>query len=306
MAQSPGQSTTDTFIPDINGGQHLDPVSNVTSGPNTHSEVSQSINGRQVPLEKTEEHVLREDANGKVVETVVRKYDPNGQFVSTERVVTDTQKSADGGSTVRSTTYRSDVNGNMQEAQRATTETRKQGSTSIAETVIERPTLNASFQAVEKRSSVTEASTAGASRSQETVYRRSDGGDFQEEIRQVTEEKTVNGQTTVQKAYYEPSSTGALVLTRQSVATSVKRPDGSEVTEVNLYGRAVPGVAQYTGAPEQLQEQQIVQRQKRADGAVTETLSVRRPTMDDPGRLGNPQKISEKVCKGSCGDDSKP
>ena len=51
-----------------------------------------------------------------------------------------------GGSSVRETTYRSDVNGSLQEVERQTTETRVDGSTTTANTVIDRPTLNGSLK----------------------------------------------------------------------------------------------------------------------------------------------------------------
>jgi hypothetical protein len=296
------QSATTTYTTDINGNR-VDGSTFLSNAERT--EVSRSINGRLVPLEETEERVLSEDANGKVTETVTRKYAPNGQLASTERVVTDTQKLDGGGSRVKATTFRSDVNGGMREAQRTTTETRKQGSTTYAETVVERPTLNDAFQAVEKRSEVTE-STDGGSHGQETIYRPSGNGGFYEALRHVTEERKTGDQTTLHTAYYEPDATGSLQLARQDVSTTTKQPDGSQVTEVNLYTKSVPGVVQNNGAPEQLQEQQIIQREKSPDGGVVETLSVRRPTIADPGRLGGLQKISETVCKGKCSEDPKP
>jgi hypothetical protein len=301
------QSATTTSTTDFNGNR-VDGstfVANADASRAERTEVSRSINGRLIPLEQTEERVLSEDANGKVTEAVTRKYGPNGQLMSTERVLTDTQKLDGGGSKVKATTFRSDVNGRMQEAQRTTMETRKQGSTTYAETVVERPTLNDAFQAVEKRSEVTE-STDGGSHGQETIYRPSGNGGFYEALRHVTEERKAGDQTTVQTAYYEPDATGTLQLARQNVSTTTKQPDGSQVTEVNLYTKSVPGVVQNNGAPEQLQEQQIIQREKRPDGGVVETLSVRRPTMADPGRLGGLQKISETVCKGKCAEDPKP
>jgi hypothetical protein len=84
------QSTTSTYIPGING----QPVEGSTVLSNAErTEVNRSINGRQVPLEQTEERVLSQDANGSVTEKITRKYDPTGQLMSTERVVTDARSS---------------------------------------------------------------------------------------------------------------------------------------------------------------------------------------------------------------------
>ena len=97
--------------------------------------------------------------------------------------------------------------------------------------------------------------------------------------------------------------TGQLKLARQSVSTTSKRSDGTEVTEVNLFARAVDGRLQDNESPQQIKEQQIIERRKRADGAVVEALSVRRPAMSDPKRLGELKQVSETVCRGKCSAD---
>src|SRR5438045_8856673 len=43
-------------------------------------QTQQSINGRMVPIQSIEDHVISQDSRGKVVERVVRKYDPNGNL----------------------------------------------------------------------------------------------------------------------------------------------------------------------------------------------------------------------------------
>src|SRR3981081_4231238 len=42
------------------------------------AETAQSINGRMVPIQSTDDKVLRDDSQGKVVERLIRKYDANG------------------------------------------------------------------------------------------------------------------------------------------------------------------------------------------------------------------------------------
>jgi hypothetical protein len=296
-----GQSVVNTITTDLNGHQVVTAPTVSTDG--THTETSQSINGRRVPLEQTETKVLSEDANGKQVETIVRKYGPDGQLSSTERVLTDTVKTPDG-SRVNSTTYRSDINGNMAEAQRTITESHQQGAVTRTETVVERPTLNASLQTVEKRSAVTE--TSGDNTHQDlTVYRRSENGGFDAAIREVTDVTKAGDQTIEKTAFYEPRSTDALELSRQTLSTTTKRSDGSEVSEVDLYKASVPGVAQTTGSPQQLYEQQIITRDKGPGDTVKETLSVRRPSVSEPNHLGALQKVSETVCQGKCTPDTR-
>ena len=116
------QSSTTTSGTDLNGyrtqGRSFD-----TSANGDRTERFQSINGRQVPVEQVTERVVSEDANGKVTERIVKKFDPSGQPASTERVMIEENKLPGGGSTVQETTYRNDLNGSLREAERKTTET---------------------------------------------------------------------------------------------------------------------------------------------------------------------------------------
>ena len=148
----------------------------------------------------------------------------------------------------------------------------------------------------------TASSTGTDSRQQssETVYRLSNNGGLYEALRQVSVSTKQGDRSTADTAYYEPGVTGALVLARQSVSTTVKGSDGRETTEVNLYARAADGRVQENDAPQQIKEQQIIERRKGPDGSVTETLSVRRPSVSDPKQLGGVQRISETLCKGKC------
>jgi hypothetical protein len=295
------QSATNTYLKDLNGnradGQSF--TSTGTSSEGERTERFQSINGRQVPLEQTVDRVIRQDANGKVTERILRKFNPNGQLASTERVLIEESKLAGGGTSVRETTYRSDLNGRSQEAQRQTTETRVDGSTTTASTVVDRPTLNGSFETVEKRSEVTEGPAANQ-RTTESVYRRDGAGGFQEALRSVKTSSTANNTTTETTANYEPGVAGQLQLASQTETTSTKRPDGTEVIQTNLFAQTVAGRLQENTAAMRIKEQQIVERRTNPDGSVVETLSVRRPSTSDPNRLGELQKLSETVCTGKC------
>jgi hypothetical protein len=301
IAFAAAQSVTRTTTTDING-RAVDSIS--VSSDSQQTELSQSINGRQVPLEQTEEKVLQEDGNTKVVQKIIRKYDPNGQLSSTERVLTTQQKLADGGSLTNVVTYRGDINGRMQEAERKSTETHTQGSVTRSETRVERPTINGAFQVAEKRNTVADTS-GGKTHQEEDVYRRNDNGDYYQALRQVTDEQKTGDQTVKQSNIYELGVTGSLRLARQEVSATTKRADGSAVTELNLYARSADGRVQEEGAPLQIKEQQIISRDKSGD-TVTETLSVRRPSLADPNRLGSLQQLSQTVCKGKCSSDDKP
>jgi hypothetical protein len=302
-ALASAQSATTTYMKDVNGNRVEGQSFNSTDGERT--ERFQSMNGRQVPLEQVVDRAVREDANGKVTERIVRKFSPTGQLASTERVLIEDNKLPGGGSSVRETTYRSDVNGSFHEAERRNTETRVAGSTTTASTVIDRPTLNGSFETIEKRSAVTDG-PADKQHTTESVYRRDGGGGFQEALRYVKTTSKTNGTTTDTAANYEPGVNGQLRLASQSESVTTKQPDGTELIQTNLYTQTVVGRLQDNDAPMRIKEQQIVERRAKPDGSVVETLSVRRPSMSDPNRLGDLQKLSETVCKGKCQPDAKP
>jgi hypothetical protein len=263
------------------------------------------MNGRQVPLEQVINHVVRDDAGGKITERIVRRFTPTGQLASTERVLVEESKLPGGATSVRETTYRSDVNGGSHEAERRTIQTSVQGSTTTANTTVDRPSLSGPFETVEKRTEVTQGSPA-SQQSTESVYRRDGAGGFQEALRYVKTSSKVNDTTTETTANYEPGVTGQLQLASQSESTTTKQPDGKEVIQTNLFAHTVVGQIQAENAPMRVKEQQLVERRTNPDGSVVETLSVRRPSMADPGRLGDLQKISETVCKGKCEPDKTP
>jgi hypothetical protein len=296
------QSTAATYVTDLNGRR----VEAATTAANSeHTELSTSLNGKKVPLEQTEQRVISDGPGGKVTEAITRKYDANGQIASTQRVVIEEQKHSDGSSTVRATTYQSDVNGNFQQAERKTTQTRSQGDASQADVLVERPTINGSFETTEKRNVVSKKS-GDTTQQTETVYRRAPGGDFVETLRQTKEERKAGDKTIENDAFYEPGVTGQLELARQSVTTTAKQADGSQTTQVDLYGRSVDGIVKDPGIALQLKEKQEIERVKGPGGEIVERVIVRRPSVNDPKTLGAPQQISETICKGKCEPEPPP
>jgi hypothetical protein len=229
----------------------------------------------------------------------VRKFDPNGQPAATERVMVQETKLPDGGSKVQETTYRSDLNGGVHEAERKVTETHVSGTTTTANTVIDRPGISGTFETIEKRSSVTDGPVDNQ-RTTESIYRGGISGGFQEALRTVRTESKSNDITKGTTASYEPSPNGQLQLSSQTASTTTKLPDGSQTTQTDVFSRNVAGDVQDNSAAMRVREQQILQRRTNPDGSVAETLSVRRPTPADPNRLGAPQKVSETVCTGKC------
>ena len=291
------------YTKDLNGNRVATQSFSATDDDRT--ERFQSINGRQVPLEQVVDRVVRDDANGKVTERTLRRFNRDGQLAATEHVMIEENKLPGGGSSVRESTYRTDVNGASQEIERRTTEARVQGSTTTANTVVDRPTLNGSFETVEKRSAVTDG-PATNQRTTESVYRRDGAGGFQETLRTVKTSAKQNDTTTESTANYEPGVTGQLALASQTESVSTKQPNGTETTQVNMFAHTVAGQLQDNSAKMRVLEQQVIERRTNSDGSVAETLSVRRPSMGDPNRLGELQKISETVCKGKCEPEKPP
>jgi hypothetical protein len=295
-----GQSAATTiYTSDLNGErQAATSVTTSAPGETTRTELSQSLNGRTVPLEQTEERVLRKDASGSLTEKIVRKYDPAGRLMSTQRTVTEEQIKPGGASTITAKTYGTDLNGDQHETERRVSNVQVSGSNRTEDTSIQRPSINGSFETAEKRATVS-AGDDNNKTTTETVYRAGPGG-FAEALKTVTT-STKSGDTTVEHtAEYEPLSYGQLQLHGQTVATTTKQPDGSEITQLNIYANSADGTVQQAGSPQQVKEQQIITRHKAADGSVIQRVSVRRPTLDNPNHLGSAQQISETVCTGKC------
>lgn len=298
-------STYKTTSVDINGRRVATGAEVVTKQSKTASETTeilQSINGRRVPVERVEEHVIREDASGKVIERIIHRYDRTGNPAPPQRVVIEESKAADGSSTIRTTKYSGDINGRMHVMERATTQKQVSGSSQTADTVVERPTLNGGFDTVEKQTTVVVKQANGYEEAAIT-YRKDPSGSFYPALRRVTDHSEAGNVVSENTAEYERGATGQLELHGQVVRKTEKRANGAEDVHVDIFGKNVPGVVNDTSAM-QLKEHQIIERRPASGGGVLETLSVQRPTVSDAKRLGPPMPISETVCRGKC--DSRP
>jgi|SRR5579863_1212524 len=292
------QSDTATYITDING-HRVEVTSTVSPRDGEYTELSQSVNGRKVPLEQTETHIVSKGSNQTVTETIVRKFNQTGQLISTERTVQDEQKHGSG-STIHATIYRSDINGALHEDERRVIETQTQGPATTSDVVISRAGTTGSFDPVEERKVVT-TGDANATHENETVYRPSQGGQFYEAQREVRDTQKVGNKTVENAATYQLDYTGKMQLVSQTQSTTTKASDGSEVTEMNVYERNSLGRPRDEQDGQKIDEQRIIERTKGPNGAVIETTTVRRPTLADPNHLGEPRQISETICTGKCG-----
>jgi hypothetical protein len=292
-------NVTSTTSVDINGNQVADGprISQTTSATGSvTTETRQSINGGSVPVERVEEHVLRDDASGRVVERLIRRYDPQGNPMPSVKETIEEQKNPDGSSTTQSTTSRGDINGNMQVIERTITDSRPNGSGESSQTIVQRPTANG-LETVEKREEVV-VKQGKDYQSEATTYRNDGNGGFYAAVKQTTEHKEQNGQSSDSSAEYESTVNGQIQLHSQTVTETVTRPDGSKDAVVNIYGRNVPGTVSDSGL--KLQEQQVIETTPGPNHTVVQTLSVRRPTVSDPQSLGPARQLSETVCQGDC------
>jgi len=296
-------SSYDKSIVDTNGNRVADGPQVVTRAGKGELEVTErarSINGREIPLEKVEERVLREDAGGKVTERLIKRYDPTGNPMLPVKQVIEEQKRPDGGSTIRRITYEGDINGNLKVAERSITETQKSGSTESSDTVVERASLNGGMEAVAKVSVVKTKEGNGYQESS-TTYRRSENGDFRPAVKTTTEHVENGPQSTDNAAEYEIGPEGQLRLHTQKVQRTVKRPDGSQDVELNIFGQNLAGYAgSFDSNKLTLQEEDVIERKNAPGKAVVETLSLRRPIPSDPNKLGPLQQVSQTVCRGKC------
>jgi hypothetical protein len=295
------QSLTTTYQNDVNGRREA-VYSTDRSGKGASTDRAQSVDGGSVPVEGASERVIRDDASGKVVERTVKRYDPNGRVTGTDKIVTEETKLADGGKLVKETRSRSDINGGFKEFERKTSETHVSGPTSTTNVTIDRPAVNGGFATAEKRNIVT-SGPADRQSSTETVEQANGNGGFRQVRRTESSVEKSGGTSKENSSEYELDPTGRLALTAQKVATTTKVPGGGEKVETTLYSKNVAGEVQGVNGRMRVKEQQVLERSAPgADGQVHESLSVARPSMADPEKLGPLQQVAERVCTGKCSE----
>jgi hypothetical protein len=297
-ALAAAQSSSVTAVPDINGNPMT--VAERVAANGVHTDLRQSINGREVPIEQVDEKILSKSGSTTVTERIVKHYGAGGEVVSTDRIITEATTGANGDSVVKATTYRSDLSGNMVAAERRTVETRKAGAGTVTQTAVEKRNLDGSFQMAEKRTATSEPTPDGK-RESETVYQPDTNGNLFEAQRSATTETKSGNQAVTNTAIYEPGVNGNLSLVRQNVIKTMTNPDGSTIQETEIYGRASDGRVRDASSPPALTEKRTTERQKGPGGAIVETQSLQLPSVTDPGRLDPARKVAETICRGNCG-----
>jgi hypothetical protein len=298
FAQQSASSVTSGSTPDLNGGFSTGGYSVATSKSptsNSRTEYAPNANGSLVPRETIQEKIIRQDANGRVVERLVRRHDQDGNPGPLEKQVIEEKKS---GNTVVINTlvYRGDINGNMSPAERSTSQIVTQGQVTTTQTTIERTGLDGSLTPAEKiNSTVVKQSKTQEVQTVTKLYRDA-SGNYYEGTRDTTERQTQpNGKVIENRAEYVEG-----VLSTQAVSQTVPSPDGSATTTVDVYSIHGSGTTVNSGGKMALKEQQQIIRQAGPNGQITETVVSRKPTVAEPNRLGPAQVLSKSVCQGNC------
>ena len=291
-------STSVKLTPDLNGNLVAGASISEKQTPNglQVTEKMQSINGSLVPRERVQERVIKDDASGRIIERMIYPYDQTGHPGPPEKTIIQEQKGSSG-STTHVTSYRGDINGNMVLYERSASETHINGSQESTETTVERNTMNG-LEPVEKKT-ITKSGAKDNYEQNTVTYRKGESG-FYPAVKETTTHTKQNGVTTENSAEYEAASSGAMELHSQTVKRMAKNPDGSEVSEVDLYAKAVAGLVNPPDSKLSLKEHDTIERKAAAGGTVRETVSARRPSISDPNTLGPEKLISETICKGKC------
>jgi hypothetical protein len=293
-------STTQTLIPDVNGGfNNSGPVfaSTKSPGSSTHTEYAMGVNGQLVPKESAEEKITIREGGVKVIERLVRRYDQNGQQAASEKIVIEERKTGNTVTTT-STLFRGDINGNFAPAERTKSQAVTQGQVTRTESTVERSGHDGQFTVAERVSATVTQKSKELQESTLTRMRVDTNGNFYEAAREVSDKQTTpDGRVTENKTRYVEGA-----LFEQSVVRTVPGPGGSATTTVDVYGTQAPGVAaDPTGRLALKEQQQIVTQPTGGKGGpMTMTVTLRKPTVNDPGRLGPAQLLSQSVCKGNC------
>ena len=288
-------STTRTFTFDTNGNRQLTLESSASKG--SKAESVRNLNGGLSPVEKTEERVIKDDATGRMVERIIRRYDGNGQPGPPEKLQIEERKNADGSKTIETQVFKGNLSGGFSLTETTTAVARKVGNVETIDTQVLRPNLNGGIELIERKQ--TRIETGDKSKQEAlTIERRDANGNFQTASKEVKQTKEANGATVENSAQYIANpATGQLQLNAQSVAELRKRPDGSETKQISVYGMNQPG--RPNADQPQLREQQLIEK-RTTNGQTVESMSVRRPSVEDPGILGPSQKVSDSICTGAC------
>jgi hypothetical protein len=292
-----GQTVNRTYTYDVNG-RPVEDIAQVTIDGGPGSKVSRQLirdtGGRNVPLEDVEEVLVSDSGGVRVVEKTIRRYSPDGRPGPPEKIRIEQRLDASGAGTVTTTTFRGDVNGRMQPAERAVSQVQKSGNETTTATSVERPTVNGSFELVERREESQREGADGFVSQNSAVFRRDANGRFEEVAKSTSQTVVENGVRVENAATYELGQ-----LVRQTVSRTAK-VNGGEQSTVDVYEAEQAGrVRSGSEAKPVLSERRVVETEVTGSGTV-ETVNVQRPLPSDPNRLSAPEAAERTICTGKC------
>ena len=242
--------------------------------------------------ESRKRKLIEDGPNGRIYEESVDRRDASGNPLPAEKLRIVERKAPDGASVIETTTFRADLNGRLSPTERSVQSTLQQGALTSTSSTLEKPNINGGFVAVEKIASQTTAVGGGRETTNRSVYVPDANGRFVEAVRE-SRERTPDGSGIRETSNeYRNASTGKMELSGQKVTIEMRNPDGSSTSEITIYGIAAPG--RPAEGQMRLREQQLLTVKPGANGTSIESLSIRRPSLND-AKLGAYQKLSEKV-----------
>ena len=215
----------------------------------------------------------------------------NGNKLPPEKVRAVERKAADGSKVVETTVFTSDLNGRLAASERSVITTQQQGSASVSTTVIERPTVNGTFAAVEKTTAQT-TDENGRALTNRSTFVLDQNGNFAEAVRERVKRAPEGSGVKEVVQEYRNAQSGKMELSGQRVKVDIPNSDGSTTIEVTIYGAVAQGRA--ADGKLKLREQQLITTKPGPGNTQVESISIRRPDLSD-SKLGAYQKVGEKI-----------
>lgn len=284
LAQPSSRQAT-TYQVDVNG-RPIDTVGYSSSQSATGASsvvTTRNVNGRQVPVESTQDHIVSKDASSTVIDRTVRRYDSSGTAGPADRIRIEERKNPDGSTTLQAVTYRADLNGNLQVVERTTTQTR--GTTNVEKTtVVEGASLNGRLAPVQ-RTVATERVLGSGTEAESTTYRQDVSGNFYAATREVSSLQKSANQETKDSTFYVMGD-GRMDVDRRMIGKTVTRPDGSQTEQIDVYARQTASNAGDANASSpRLQEQIVKERVPGPNNTIIETTTSQSRLAADPSKF---------------------
>lgn len=296
-----GQQTS-TKLYDVNG--RAVPVQagsrSESTGASSSSQTVRSLNGRDVPVQQTEERVISESPNEKIIERITRAYDPSGSPAREERTRIEQRQLPDGSQQVVTTVQRANNTGRVQVSERRTELTKRSGADVTSTVAVERPTATGTLDLVEQVNTEVRSVGEGRTSSNTLTSRKDMNGRFREVSRAAVEVKSEGPVTEETRTEYEAITTGTMRLKTQHVTRTVPTSGGGTRVETDVYEPTADGRSLNGDSKPSLVRREIVESIPTTEGS-REVRSVQLASGSDPGRLGPERRVEETTCAGPCG-----